>query len=152
SRRWLAASAALYASSLLARPVAPGFPLMLLILDLALGRAATVGKTRVVVEKVPFAILAVGALWLEAGARHFAPIDRGPLAARFADAAKAPFVYLFRTVYPAGLSPLDLQPLEPKPSWTWLVVGAALLVAVSVLAIRRWPRHPAIAAAWFAYL
>jgi tetratricopeptide (TPR) repeat protein len=149
---WLAAAAALYALSLLARPIAPGFPLVLLIFDLLLGRAASSGKTRILLEKAPLAGLAVAALWLEAGARHFAPLARISLAARLSDAVRAPFVYLFRTVDPIGLSPLDPQPLAPTASWTWLLLGTTVLVVSSVMAVRRWPRHPSIAAAWFAYL
>jgi tetratricopeptide (TPR) repeat protein len=150
ARAWLGPSAGLYGVSLLCRAAAPGFPLVLLLLDVWLGRTRR-GWLGPLLEKLPFAALAVAATLAEANARRFAPLEQVALAARLADSALAPFVYLWRTLWPAGLTPLDVLPLEAHGSGPRLVLGAALLLAVSGVALRsrRWPSLPA---GWLAYL
>ena len=151
-RAWLWASVLFYALSLLSRPAAPGFPLVLLALDLVLRRFERERLGRLLVEKVPFALLAVLATAVEAAARPFVSLERIGVGARLADAVLAPFLYLYRTVWPARLSPLDPLPLDARLSALALAGGLALLVAVTALVWRERRRRPALAAAWVSYL
>jgi len=150
--RFLTLSAVLYAVALLFRPVAPGFALLLLLLDWGIGRLGRVGWRRALAEKLPFALLALLATAAEASARSFAPLERVSLGARISQAALAPLVYLWRTLWPVGLSPLDPLPLEPRLSWPALLLGLGLLACVSLLAFRMRARWPALWLAWLAYL
>lgn len=154
ARRWLLVSVAAYLASLLFRPVALGFPLVLALLDGWLARrgARHVTLRRAVLEKLPFATLAVAAFALEARARAFVGLERIGLEARLADAALAPFVYLLRTVAPFGLSPLDPLPLEARVSWPALLAGVVLLAVVTTITVRERARQPALVLAWFSYL
>lgn len=152
ARRFLAFSVILYAVALLFRPVAPALPLLLLLLDWGLGRLARVGWSRALAEKLPFALLALLATAAEASARSFAPLARVGLGARASQAALAPFVYLWRTLWPVELSPLDPLALDSRLSWPALLLGAGLLVGLSFLAFRLRARWPGLWLAWLAYL
>ncbi|HVR70170.1 MAG TPA: tetratricopeptide repeat protein [Vicinamibacteria bacterium] len=149
---WIEASVVFYALSLLSRAVAPGFPAVLLALDLVLRRFGHVSPRRLLVEKVPFGLLAAVATLVEGAARPFVSLERAGVGARLADAALAPFVYLQRTLWPVGLSPLDPLPLDPGTSVPVLAGGLALLAVLSFAAWRERRRRPALAAAWFSYL
>lgn len=144
----LALALVTYAASLLSRPLALGFPAVLLALDLALRRPLQ----RSLLEKVPFALLALAGGVLEWSARSFASLDRVSLGPRLSAAASAPFVYLFRAVVPLGLSPLDVLPLDPRVSWPRLLAGGLLLGLGVLAAWRYYARHPWLVAGAFAYL
>ncbi|MCC7242068.1 MAG: tetratricopeptide repeat protein [Acidobacteria bacterium] len=156
---WLRASAAepprstlpalaLFVASLLARPVAFGQPVALVALDVWLhGR----GVRRSVSRAIPFALAALGAAAAEAAARApgFADV---PWMYRVQLAASVPFVYLWRTVAPLWLSPLDLLPLAPEAS---LAIAALALTGLLVLSAAAWHwrrDRPGLGAAWVTYL
>jgi tetratricopeptide (TPR) repeat protein len=153
SRRgaWLGASVALYGVALLCRAAAPGLPVVLLVIDAFLGRLRR-GWRGAVLEKLPFAAVALAATLAEAGARRFAPLEQVALSARLADAALAPFLYLWRTLWPVSLTPLDPQPLEAGGSSAWLVAAAALLLLATGIAVRLRAKWPSLLAGWLAYL
>ena len=151
-RRPLILSIVLYAASLLSRPAAPAFPVVLLVLDAFLGRARRVGLRSLLLEKLPYAALAVLATFAEAGARRFASLEQASLGARLTDAVAAPFVYLWRTLWPVGLTPLNALPIDPRMSWPVLLAGSLLLAAITTLAFRFRRRRPGLALAWVAYL
>src|SRR5262245_59990205 len=149
ARRWLAASIAAYATSLLSRVTALGFPLVLLVLDVfPLRRAA---RPRLL-DKIPFALLALVFGILEARSREAAPLEEIGLGARFTMAAQAPLLYLGRMFVPVGRSPID--PLPISPVFRPLALAIAMLVlgalTIGILRIRR--RWPALSAAWIVYL
>jgi tetratricopeptide (TPR) repeat protein len=152
SHPWLALSLLAYGASLLCRAAAPGLPLVLLALDFVMGRLVRVGWRRAVVEKLLYALLALLALLAEAHTRDFAALERVGLAARAADAAAAPFVYLLRTAWPVGLSPLDVQPLEAKAVVPAILLGLVLLAAATALVWRQRARRPVLWGAWLVYL
>lgn len=145
---WLAAALLAYTLSLLARPIALGFPLVLLAVDRCLGRP----WRRSLVESLPFALLSLGAGLLEGQARAFVGLERIGLGPRLSAAVAAPFVYLGRALAPIGLSPLDVLPLEPRTSWTALIGGALGLIGCAVLAWRAWPRRRWLVAGALSYL
>jgi Flp pilus assembly protein TadD len=145
-------SLAAYTLAQLCRAAAPALPLVLLVADLALGRMARVGWRRALLEKGPFALVALLTTLAEARARSFAPIERVGFGARLTDALGAPIVYLARTLWPVELSPLDVQPLAPEASAGRLLASLALLVAASLAAWHVRARRPWVLAGWLAYL
>jgi tetratricopeptide (TPR) repeat protein len=142
------AALVLYAASLAARPVALGFPVVLIVLDVWLLKRRT--RTSLSIAW-PFAVLAVAAAGIESAAR--APgIDDAPWMYRLQSAASAPFVYLWHTMAPVSLTPLDVLPADPVAS-PGVTVAALLALAGACLAAWLWRRRcPALAAAWAAYL
>ena len=148
SALWWVTSLVLYAASLGARPVALGFPVVLLVVD------ATVLKRspRVSVAKAwPFAVLAIAAAAIESAAR-VPGLNDTPWLYRVQAAATAPFVYLWHTIAPVALTPLDALPIQPAAN---AVVLLAAVLALAVVSIAAWTwrhRWPGVSAAWAAYL
>ncbi len=139
---------ALYAASLAARPVALGFPVVLVVLDVWLFKR----RTRTSLFRAwPFAVLAVAAAGIESVARAPGIADL-PWRYRVQSAASAPFLYLWHTVAPVSLTPLDLLPANPVANQA-VTIAAVLALAAACLAVWAWrQRWPALAAAWVAYL
>jgi protein O-mannosyl-transferase len=152
TRAALGASVFCYGVSLLCRAFSPALPFVLLVLDVALGRLQRLGLRRAILEKLPYAALALAATFAEAGARRFAPLERVGVPERASEAALAPFVYLYRTIWPVGLSPLDPLSLERGTLLPGLVLGLALLAGVTVLAYRWRHERPWLLVGWLAYL
>src|SRR4051812_5908354 len=138
----------LYAASLAARPVALGFPAVLVVLDVwLLERRARTS----LVAAWPFAVLAVAAAGMESVART-PGIDDTPWLYRVQSAASAPFLYLWHTIAPWSLTPLDVLPLDPVAN---PIVAAVALLALAGACLAAWiwrRRWPGLAAAWAAYL
>ena len=131
--RWWVAAVLLYAASLAARPVALGYPVVLVVLDTwLLGRSARASVARI----WPFVILAVAAGLVETVART-AGMYETPWLYRLQSAVSAPFIYVWHTLAPVALTPLDVMPLEPvaRPS---IVFAAVLALAVVSLVTWRW--------------
>ena len=142
------AALVLYAASLAARPVALGFPAVLVVLDVWLLKRRT--RTSLSVAW-PFAVLAVAAAGIESVART-SGINDAPWLYRVQSAASAPFVYLWHTIAPVSLTPLDVLPIDPVANPG---VAAAALLALAGVCLAAWiwrHRWPALAAAWAAYL
>jgi len=146
-------SGALYAGSLLSRATALGYPLVLLAIDLCvLNRQQRTTLRRVVIEKLPFVLLAIAAAMGEWYSRDVAGLSEMGLAPRVATATAAPFVYVWRTVWPVRLSPIYALPLSPRVELLPLAMGIAALTAMTAIvwSVRR--RHPVIPAVWIIYL
>jgi tetratricopeptide (TPR) repeat protein len=142
------AALVLYAASLAARPVALGFPVVLVLLDVGLFKRRTRTSLSVV---WPFAVLAVAAAGIESVART-AGISDTPWLYRAQSAASSPFIYLWHTIAPVSLTPLDVLPADPVVN---PAVAAAALLALASACLAAWiwrRRWPALAAAWAAYL
>ena len=146
------ASIALYAASLLTRATALGYPLVLLTADFYPLDRRRAGIRRLLVEKAPFAVLAAAAAAAEWQARDVATLQEIGFAPRVTMALAAPFVYLWRAVWPVRLSPLNPLPISPSVEVVPLALGAAGVALVSVLAWRLRTHWPLIGAAWAAYL
>ena len=146
-------SLACYAASLLARATALGYPLVLLIIDrYPLDRRRHASIERLLIEKIPFAALAVAAGGAEWYSRDVATLQEIGFGPRLTMAAAAPFVYLARIVWPVRLSPLDPLPISPVLEWFPLTIGLGAVVAATALAWRVRARWPMAGAAWLAYL
>ena len=149
------AACACTALSLLAKPMIVTLPFALLLLDhWPLRRWGRVPWPRLVVEKIPFLLLALGACWM---AMH-APAERGalvttatlPLAARLSNAVIAYVAYLAAMLWPSGLAVYYPHPIDPQPALA--AAAAAVLLAISALAVVWWKKRPYLLAGWCWYL
>ncbi len=148
-RRRLAASALLYALSILARPAAFAFPLVLLTVDLLRKRQAA---SRLLVEKVPFFLLAFAGLRLEGRTRRFLDLEAYGLGARFTLAADSLLSHLSRLLWPVGLTPIDPLPLQPAVDVPTLALGTVVLAGSGILVFGLRAKVPAAPALWISWL
>jgi tetratricopeptide (TPR) repeat protein len=155
--RYLAALL-LFALGLMAKPMLVTVPFVLLLLDFwPLGRfrpdqsGGMNGLRRVVVEKLPFLLLAVGGSLLT-----FLAQSRGGLVApgvgipagwRLANAFTAMVNYLGISFRPVRLAFFYPHPGRNLPLWEALAAGVLILV-LTVLAVRSARRLPALATGW----
>lgn len=165
-RRYLLVTV-LLALGLLAKPILITLPFGLLLLDLwplnrAPGLADAEGggapgmrraAARLIVEKLPWLALALAAvaLNLTLQAQPIATFETVPLSLRFANALTFYVRYILALLWPAWLSPLHPLP-RVMPAW-WVMAGAAaLLAAVTVMALRSAVRRPYVTMGWLWYL
>ena len=147
--KWLVLSIVAYTASCLVRASAIGFPFLLLLVDVyPLRRRVT---RRLLVEKLPFLIVATVFAFAEWHARDIVGLQEVGLGARMTMAAVAPFIYLGRTLAPVGISPLDPLPISPGLALVPLVVGGAGLVAVTLALWTARGKWPALGVAWIAF-
>ncbi len=154
-RRWQAVSLAAFAASLLAKAAAMPLPALLLLLDAyPLGRARALGWRRILLEKIPWAILGTAGALLALAAVYsgtsVTDYQRYGPGARLAMTVYTFVFYPARWFWPMQLLPLYELPAEVRllaprfllPAVAFLVVSAALV------ALRR--AWPAGLAAWTA--
>ncbi|HEX6884363.1 MAG TPA: tetratricopeptide repeat protein [Planctomycetota bacterium] len=142
------------ALALLAKPMAVTFPALALCLDLApLGRARSVPWRRLVLEKLPFAALALAGaaatLWAQSAAGATSSLAGLALELRLANALRTLWVYVQQSLWPSGLmvfyphaaalAEAPLRALLPGAA-----AGLALLVAGGLGAWRLRARRPAV--------
>jgi tetratricopeptide (TPR) repeat protein len=139
-----------YALSLLSKPMLITLPFVLLLLDYwPLRRMFT---TRLVVEKLPLFLLAVGVSTVTLVARSrtdaLVPLSDIPLSVRLANAATAYGWYIYRTSWP-----VDLAVLYPHPGRNWSIAGAlaggGALLVLSGLVIGQARRRRWLFVGWF---
>jgi tetratricopeptide (TPR) repeat protein len=159
-RRWLLASLAAFTLSLLSKAWGITLPAVLLALDLSpLGRLPGEhgrARTRVLVEKLPWAILAAGGAVVAFAAQHRIEAmrtiaDHGPLE-RTLQAAYGICFYVWKTLAPVNLSPLYILPDDLSITMPRFAVPLLLVVASTVVALLKRRRHPWLLAAWIAYV
>jgi len=159
---WYWAALVFFACGLLSKALVLSLPLVLVILDVfplrRLGGA--VGWTgpqarRVWMEKLPFAALALGGAVLAFAAR--APLNAAPglvefdLVARAVVSAYGLAFYVWKTVWPVGLSPLYEMPIYLyllSPVLVASYIGVVGLGVAAIVARRRWPAFTAAACAY----
>ena len=112
---------------------------------------------RVWLEKLPFAVLglaaAVGAVWaVRVESDDFTGLDRYGPVERAAMAAYSAAFYLWKTVVPAGLSPVYEVPSRVDPLQPSFLVSIAVVVVLTALALRLRRRQPGVTAAWAGYV
>src|SRR5262245_19691313 len=147
--------------SLLSKPMLITLPFVLLLLDYwplrrmrfasATGEPGRVSVGRLLLEKVPLFILAVGIGIVAMVSRQRAgspvSLDVLPLSARLANAATAYGWYLMSTVWPTRLAVL-----YPHPYVNWSVLGtfagAGTLLVVTALAVWQARRRPWLIVGW----
>jgi len=160
--RYLALVAA-GAAAMAAKPMAVTLPCLLLLLDLWPLDRFRGAPGRCLAEKLPLVACAAGTAWATLAVQSVAGAVAGgaelPLRDRLAQAARAPFEYLARTLWPFDLSALyphpDLPGGHPGSPLGALLAGLALavLVAAALWTLLWRPRSraaaPAAGALWF---
>ena len=155
SRRWPThlwwAALVLFAVSQLARVTAPFLPVVLFVLTRADERARPFSPRDLARALAPFAAVAVPLALVEASARSVEALSDIGLGPRITWALRHPGLYLWRTVAPMNLSPLDVLPRDPQPD-----LGLALLFAIGAAIVVASTRHftswRAVAAIWGSYV
>jgi Flp pilus assembly protein TadD len=164
----------LYVLGLMAKPMLVTLPLVLLLFDvwplrrLSFGGPGEAGgagpsarrapRARVgwlLLEKAPFLVLSLASSVLtflnQASAGSVRDLGSFPLQLRAANALMSYVIYAVKMMWPAGLAGFYPHPTS-MPSW-WVVLGAALLLAVLTLgAVRAAPRYPYVLVGWLWYV
>jgi Flp pilus assembly protein TadD len=155
---------ALFAAALLSKAMSVSLPVVLLILDVYPLRRLSANPRnwlsndarQVWLEKAPLVLLSVGvtvnAIAINSGAGNLTSMERVGLLDRIAISLYSLAFYPWKTLLPAGLSPMyELpHPLEPwRGPFVVAVLAVAGMTAASIALARRWP---ALAAAWAAYV
>lgn len=154
-RRWQAVSLAAFAASLLAKAAGMPLPAMLLLLDVyPLGRARVLGWRRVLLEKMPWAVLglagALTALIAVYSGTAVTDYQRYGPGARLAMTAYTFVFYPARWFWPIQLVPLYELPTEVHLLAPRFLLPAMAFVVVTAGLIRLRKAWPAGLAAWMA--
>lgn len=163
--RWYAAALASVAAGLLAKPMLVTAPLLLLLVDVwPLGRSGGEGGgrwrevgPRLVLEKVPFALLAGASVAVtvvaQATGQRLSAISGIPLGSRLSNAVVSTLAYLGQMLWPGRLASFYPHPytLGGIPAWQ-VVAAGALLLGVSAMAVRVRSAHPYLPWGWAWYL
>ena len=159
----------LYALSLMAKAMYVTAPLLLLLLDFwPLGRLQLSSSheepvpagalpryswQRLLLEKVPFLLLATGCAAVTVAAQRshaIISLQSHPLPDRLVTALGAYVAYIVKMFWPAGLA--AFYPIPPTPP-AWQIAGSVLLLtAVTVFCVRTARRTPYLAVGWFWFL
>jgi Flp pilus assembly protein TadD len=149
--------AALFAAGLglMSKPTLVTIPFVLLLLDYwPLKRFGTSARTitALIVEKIPFALLALGsAIGTVLAQRGTIDVMGFPLGLRIENAIVTYVIYLRQLFWPSDLAVLYPHPENYFP--VWMVAGCvALLAALSTVAILFRKRFPFLFTGWFSYL
>lgn len=150
--RWRAASLLAFGAALLSKAAAVPLPAALLVLDLYPLRRGALGWRRLLVEKVPYALLAAAAALVALLALQRGVVvtgyDRYGPAARLAMVAYGVVFYPLKFLWPASLSPMYELPLRVDPlAWPYSVAMATALAITAALALLR-HRCPGGLATW----
>ncbi len=141
---------ALLALGLLAKPMLVTWPVAMLLLDLwPLARGFS---RRLLVEKLPFAVLAIGACSLTFLAHHatLAGAPTAPLGLRLQNVVVQYAIYVLDAFWPTDLA--VLYPYPGKISIDATLAAAAFLGLVTFGAVRAVRRFPPLAFGWFWFL
>jgi tetratricopeptide (TPR) repeat protein len=152
---WYGLALFLFACGLMSKPMLVTTPFVLLLLDFwPLGRLKGSTRFPLLIEKLPFFLLAVAScivtyLVQEKGGAVLG-VSHFPIANRLGNALMSYGRYLEKMVWPQGLAPLYLK----HGAWAWWQAGlaAALLLAVSIIALWQVGCRPYLPFGWFWYL
>jgi Flp pilus assembly protein TadD len=107
-----------------------------------------------IVEKAPlFAMSALACaltVWAQDESGSIMSFEIVPLSQRLPNAVVAYSAYLWKMIWPSDLA--VFYPLPARWSWGWVIGSAALLAAISALALRARQRSPWLAVGWLWYL
>ena len=175
-RRYLLV-AALFAASLMAKPMGVTLPFVLLLLDywpleriafrsslFALRQNASSDISgekrkangeqrflRLLLEKLPLLALSAASSWMTLKAQHAVvqTLEEFSIASRVQNAVVAYGLYLWKTIWPAQLA-LYPHALGALPAWQWLL-SASVLIAITAAVLRFRSRHY-LPVGWFWFL
>ena len=149
---WLGASLVAFAAALLSKGMAMTLPITLLILDAYPLRRRRPEWPRVLLEKLPYGVLALAgavvAAWARGRGSEFTDYTGYGIAARIGLFAYSVCFYPLKLVWPADLSPLYEVPIQVSLLDPRFLAPLLTLLAVTgvLLALRR--RAPGALAAW----
>ncbi len=150
----------LFGLGLLAKPMGVTLPFVLLLLDhWPLGRRAQSSLARLVLEKLPFLLLAAGSalvtLFVQRAGGAVNALEQLGFAARVANAFRACGLYAWKSLWPGELGPLHLHPayLEPgSPPWSASALAGLVFVlstSAALVALRRRAPYALMGWLWF---
>lgn len=146
----------LFVLSLLSKPMAVTFPVVLLILDWhPLNRFGTAERRfSVLLEKLPFFALSLASSVVTAAAQTLQPFTKLPFLYRLLNGAHSLVMYLWKMLVPLNLLPFypypnDISPLSVKYLSALLIVAG---IAVSCVVLYKLKRGRSWIAAWGYYL
>jgi tetratricopeptide (TPR) repeat protein len=153
SSRGYVAVVALFAASLMAKPMLVTLPAMLLLLDYwPLQRQVSVA--RALLEKLPLALLSLGSSIITIIAQFrggsVSTLEELPLAQRLVHALIAYGMYIRQTLWPCGLAPF--YPRADHWSPATILSSAAVVVGISVISFGAPQRYRHLRAGWLWYL
>ncbi|WP_243371773.1 hypothetical protein [Geotalea sp. SG265] len=138
--------------SLCSKSLLVTLPVVLLVLDwFPLKRIASSGIRAIVLEKVPFFLLAaaVALLTMAAQANAIEPIDGQT---RVLNAFASIAAYLRLTAWPSGISPFYVHPFNiPGMTWAYFL-PIALFIVITASCMQLTKRLPVVMACWLIYL
>jgi protein O-mannosyl-transferase len=146
SSRWRALSVAAFVCAVVSKSSTIMLPAALFLIDLYPLRRASLGWRRLIVEKLPYLIVAaadvVVALIAVRSAAKLTGLGTHGLAGRIAIVFYSFFYYPWKLVWPVELSPMyempqRVGPLEPR--FLVAITVVVLVTAVLVALRRRWP-------------
>ena len=167
-RKYYLASVGLFALSVMSKPMAITLPLVLLVLDYyplrRFGNSSGTGDgdlgqgafVRVLIEKLPFFLLSVGAAFLtlraSVGYGTLYTLEETPLATRLLNGTHSYISYLYKTIVPLNLAPLYPYP-ESVSLFSLKYAGPlALFIIISAGAVISLSRTRLFASLWTYYL
>ncbi len=146
----------LFILSLLSKPMAVTFPVVLLILDwYPLGRFGSAEQRfSVYLEKLPFFALSLASSVVTTAAQTLQPFTKLPFLYRFLNGTHSLVMYLWKMVVPLNLLPFypypnDISPLSVKYLAALMIVAG---IAVSCVVLYKLKRGRSWIAAWGYYL
>lgn len=151
---WYSLSVGLFALGLMSKPMLVTVPLLLLVIDIGiLKRRQSCGMQRLLVEKLPFVVLAAASsvmtLYVQSvtGAVHTHDYT---LPARLTNAVNSCAIYLVNMVWPHPLA--IYYPFPQQIDWIAFCGSVLLIGVISWLVFRRRQSDPLLAAGWLWYL
>jgi tetratricopeptide (TPR) repeat protein len=153
--RFYALALGLFAVGLLCKPMLVTVPFTLLLLDYwPLGRTKSVSFAPLIAEKIPFmvlsAVLCVVTYSIQQHGGSVLSTDNLPMSYRVGNALVSYWRYIGKMFWPENLAALYLKSGD-WPGWE-VALAAALLLAVSSVAVWQGRRRPWLAVGWFWYL
>jgi hypothetical protein len=145
---WQGLSLAAFAASLLSKAAAMPLPAVLVLLDVyPLGRVKALGWRRLLLEKLPHAVLAGAAAGLSLIALRISTVSvtsyrEYGVGARVGMTAYSLVFYPWKFLWPPPLSPIYELPVRVDPLARQFLVPLIVLIAVTAVLValrRRWP-------------
>jgi hypothetical protein len=160
SKKFFAASVALFALSLMSKPMSVTLPFLLLLLDVwPLGRATggipnPAVWVRLVREKWPFFLLSAGSCavtyFVQQSAKAMQTAGHLPMSGRLENALVGYLSYVTKTFWPVNLAVYYPHPGHwSVAAWS---LAAVVLILVSIAAIGLWRAAPYFPTGWFWFL
>lgn len=154
---WYGACFLSFALGLMAKPMLVTLPFVMLLLDYWPLRRATLRwpvikpDLLLLVEKLPFFVLAAAAVMIAIGAQQQGGALMGeqiPLLMRLQNAVVSYVSYIGKTVWPQGLAVFYPYPLS-LPAWKPLI---AVVLLLGITGVIMWRRIPYLVLGWLWYL